>query len=668
MKRISFVLTLLFAALPAFSQPVKFEFSNIRFRTGSAAIDPATYPALDSLARFLKASGARVEIAGHTDNRGNASANRILSQRRADSVKRHLISRLHIPASQISAKGYGHQLPKADNFTAEGRAQNRRVEVTVLSRIRTARISFLTGNAYVRKQGISRWEPLEPGRVLTVMDELATDSTGRLEITFDNGGKVRMRPKTSLVIDRMALEEGGQEAATDLSLVLGKISAKMAKLQLRREKFTLSTPTAVAGIRGTEFVLESRPDQAALLSVWEDEVLFRGNTAGSMDKPVPAGQGCLCLAGRAPEPPVDLPKPPMPKKPAANDTLFYNPDRPRQFVFEWEPVPGARTRLVVARDADLNDVLADVITADRQHQIPAQKVDRLYWQLLSVDSLGFEGQPWPMRSAEVRRKLDGPKLNIIAPQPGKRVDRGMVLVTGTTDPGSIVNVNGTEVWPDRSGRFSHQAALVPGPNKLTVVSRDRADNPTTTILDLVCRPTRRFWAGPYLGAVKLLGGEWDMSTIGPAGGARFLFSLNDRLSLGAQAGYAQVGCIFDQAFEPRGQDYQTTLLSGAVLARACPWPELKIAPYFQAFAGAVSWSNEMDTITIYKDFGTPLSSQEDLSPHAGLTLGASYNVKESFQIFLEASGGYLATKKYNVGHYDANNITASVQAGVMFGF
>lgn len=668
MKRTIAILVLLAAASLALSQPVNFEFSNVRFRTGSSAIDPATYPALDSLARFLRASGAKVEIAGHTDNVGNASANRILSQRRAESVKSHLVSRLRIPASQLTAKGYGQQLPKADNFTAEGRSQNRRVEVTALSQIRTARVSFLSGSAFVRKQGISRWQPVELGRVLTVMDELATDSTGRLEISFDNGGKVRMRPKTSLVIDLMALEDGDQEAGTDIALGLGKISAKMSKLQLKRERFSLSTPAAVAAIRGTEFVLESRPDQSALLSVWEDEVLFRGKAAGSTDRPVPAGQGCLCLPGRAPEPPSGLPKPPMPQKPSANDTLFYNPDRPRQFTFEWDPVPGARTRLVVARDADLNDVVADVVTADRLYRIPAPKVDRLYWQLLSVDSLGFEGQPWPMRSAEVRRKLDGPKLDILSPQSGKKIGRRTVLVTGNTEPKSVVTINGQEAWPDQSGRFYQEIALAPGQNELKVVSKDRADNQTTAVLGLFCQPTRRLWVGPYLGAVKLLGGEWDMSTIGPSGGARFLFSLNERLSLGAQAGYAQVGCIYDPAFELRGEDYQTTLLSGALLARACPWPELKIAPYFQLFAGAVSWTNEMDSITIYKDFGTTEASQEDLSPHAGLSLGARYMVKETLQIFLEASGGYLATKKYNAGHYDANNLTASAQAGVMFGF
>jgi len=664
----AFIIPALLAAVLAPAQSIKFEFSNVRFRTGSAVIDPATYPALDSLAQFLSASGAKVEIAGHTDNVGNASANRQLSQRRAGSVKSFLTARHRIPAGQVEARGYGHTVPKAENFTAEGRAENRRVEVTVLSQIRAARVSFVQGNAFVRKRGVSRWEPVELGRVLTVMDELATDSTGRLEITFDNGGKLKMRPRSDLVVTRMALEEGGREAGTDIGLKLGRISAKIAKLQMRKERFSAATPAAVAGIRGTEFTLESRPDQASLLSVWEDEVLFRGNSEGSMDKPVAAGLGCLCLPGRMPEPPVALPKPPMPKKPAANDTLFYNPDRPKPFTFSWESLPGVRARLVVARDADLNDLVAELVTADQAHQIPAQKADRLYWQLNAVDSTGFEGQPWPLRSVEIRRKLDGPRLNIILPRPGQKIGRREVLVRGETDPKSAVTINGQEAWPDADGFFSQTATLSPGENVLTVVSRDRADNTTTSMVNAICQTARRFWVGPGLGALKLVGGKWDMSTIGPSGSIRFLTNLNDRLSLGGQTGFAQVGCKQDPAFEPRGGEYQTTLLSGSFLARACPWPDLNFAPYVAVFAGAVSWTNQMDTLTINTDFGTPAASQDDLSPHAGLILGARYRTNETIQIFIEASGGYLSTKKYNAGHYDANNLTASLQTGVMFGF
>lgn len=666
MRKFAPLLALLLTAGLASAQPVRFEFSNVRFRTGSSSIDPATYPALDSLARFLKASGAKVEIAGHTDNVGNAAANRALSLRRAESVKRFLTSRLRIPSVQLTAKGYGQIMPKSDNTTAEGRAQNRRVEVTVLSRIRTARVSFLMGNAFVRKQGVSRWEPASAGRVLTVLDELATDSAGRLEIALDNGGRLKLRPGSSLVIERMSLLDGGAAAAIEIGLRLGKLHAKLPRLE--REFFSVITASAMAGLDDAEAVVEARPDGATLLSVWQGQALFRGSKQGASERPVAAGLGSRCRTGSEPEAPAALPKPPQPLRPLASDTLFYNPDRPKPFDFAWETPPAGRSRLTVARDVALNEVVADVVTSGTAFQLPAQKSDRLYWQMNSVDSLGFEGQPWPLRSFEVRRKLDGPSLTVLQPLAGQRIGRREVLVTGSTDPKSSVTVNGAKAPVDAEGNFSLSVALTPGDNALKVSSRDRADNESATVLNVDCSPIRRFWAGPYLGAVKLVGGEWDMSTIGPSGGARFLLGLNDRLSLGAQAGYAQVGCIFDQAFEPRGEDYQTTLLSGALLARACPWPDLKIAPYFQAFAGAVSWTNEMDTTTIYKDFGTPEASQEDLSPHAGISLGARYQVNEALHVFLEASGGYLATGKYNVGHYDANNMTASFQAGIMFGF
>jgi len=668
MRKILVITVILCLPAVLMAQAIKFEFTNVRFRTGSAVIDPATYPALDSLAQFVLSSGAAVEISGHTDNLGSPVRNRALSQRRAEAVRTYLVTRRRVPAGQLTAKGFGPMMPVASNATAEDRAQNRRVEVTILSKIRTARVSFLSGNAVARKPGISGWVPVALNHILTLGDEVVTDSTGRLEISFDNGSKLKVLPRSDIVIAQQSWTAGGREASTGIGIKLGKVAAKISKLQMQKESFSIATPTAVAGVRGTEFVVESRPDQAALLSVWEDNVLWRGQLSGSMDKPIPAGQGCRCLPGQMPEPPVDLPKPPMPQQPAANDTLYYNPDRPKSLSLAWQTVAGTRAHLVVARDAELNDVVAELVTADQAFRLPAPKVDRLYWQLNSVDSLGFEGQPWPLRSFEVRRKLDGPNLNILRPQGGEKVGKKTVVIEGMTDPKSEVTVNGRKVALDQNWNFIEPVALKPGQNAITVVSTDRADNATTAVLNLSCSPFRRFWVGPYGGALKLLGGEWDMSTIGFSGGVRFLAGLNERLSFGLQAGYAQVGCIMDQAFEPRGPEYQTTLLSGALVAQVCPMPDLVVAPYATLFLGAISWTNQMDTTVLYKGFGTPSSVQEDLSPHAGLALGARYLATETVLVFLEAAGGYLATNKYNVGHYDANNLTATIQAGVQYGF
>lgn len=72
-----------------------------------------------------------MEVAGHTDNRGTAQLNRDLSQRRAESVMRYLVSK-GANAANLSARGYGPDSPVADNKTSAGRAENRRVELRQL--------------------------------------------------------------------------------------------------------------------------------------------------------------------------------------------------------------------------------------------------------------------------------------------------------------------------------------------------------------------------------------------------------------------------------------------------------------------------------------------------------------------------------------------------------
>jgi outer membrane protein OmpA-like peptidoglycan-associated protein len=75
--------------------------------------------------------GLNIEVQGYTDNIGSEKANKIVSQRRADSVKDYLLAR-GIKADRIKAVGYGEANPIGDNKDAAGRAMNRRIEFKVL--------------------------------------------------------------------------------------------------------------------------------------------------------------------------------------------------------------------------------------------------------------------------------------------------------------------------------------------------------------------------------------------------------------------------------------------------------------------------------------------------------------------------------------------------------
>ncbi len=105
---------------------------NIQFETAKATIRPISYKILDEVVSILNEySYYDVNVDGHTDNVGNDDYNLQLSKDRAASASAYLISK-GIPASRLVSEGYGKTKPVADNKTAAGKAQNRRVEFNLL--------------------------------------------------------------------------------------------------------------------------------------------------------------------------------------------------------------------------------------------------------------------------------------------------------------------------------------------------------------------------------------------------------------------------------------------------------------------------------------------------------------------------------------------------------
>lgn len=101
---------------------------NILFATNSDVVTEQYQGEVKRVADFLKSyQDVSVEIEGHTDAQGADAYNQALSQRRADSVKKALVTRYGIAAERVKAIGYGESRPVASNDTAAGRAENRRV-------------------------------------------------------------------------------------------------------------------------------------------------------------------------------------------------------------------------------------------------------------------------------------------------------------------------------------------------------------------------------------------------------------------------------------------------------------------------------------------------------------------------------------------------------------
>lgn len=105
--------------------------NNVFFKFNSYVLSDESIAELIRIQRFLEQNGLlHVEISGHTDIKGDSAYNQELSQQRAKAVYDYLVAH-GIDASRLAFKGYGMKKPIADNNTKEGRAKNRRTEMTV---------------------------------------------------------------------------------------------------------------------------------------------------------------------------------------------------------------------------------------------------------------------------------------------------------------------------------------------------------------------------------------------------------------------------------------------------------------------------------------------------------------------------------------------------------
>ena len=105
---------------------------SVLFASAKSDLLPDAQSKLSDVANALAKQDpdSKIVVEGHTDSQGGASFNQDLSQKRAESVRQYLISR-GIASDRVTAQGFGPSRAIADNGSAEGRANNRRVEIVV---------------------------------------------------------------------------------------------------------------------------------------------------------------------------------------------------------------------------------------------------------------------------------------------------------------------------------------------------------------------------------------------------------------------------------------------------------------------------------------------------------------------------------------------------------
>ncbi|CAG5009135.1 Peptidoglycan-associated lipoprotein [Dyadobacter sp. CECT 9275] len=182
---------------------VRIKMKNINFETNSAAIKPVSKVYLDTIASVLNQLPSIVfEITGHTDNVGNAEANRKLSLNRAKSVRDYLVTIGRIRASRVSFQGYGSLRPVATNKTEFGKSQNRRVEMEFVGLDQTQKNEILFMNGQ-KEEVLFIYRDDANKKILYKLNE----SSPLLEVKTTEVSQIRFADGTSVVFQPIVREE-----------------------------------------------------------------------------------------------------------------------------------------------------------------------------------------------------------------------------------------------------------------------------------------------------------------------------------------------------------------------------------------------------------------------------------------------------------------------------
>ncbi|MFN3698992.1 MAG: FecR domain-containing protein, partial [Dictyoglomus sp.] len=164
---------------------------------------------------------------------------------------------------------------------------------------RVAIITYLKGNVYVKKFNAELWIPAKLKMELVSGDKVWVQQNSQAILQFSDKSTLKLGANTQLDILRLDYEEESKKEVSIFKLLIGKIWATVERLLSQGEKVEVQTPTAIAGVRGTEWIQEVLEDGTTKIWALKGVVLFT-----SKDKTVEVKEGFQSIV-RPGEPPEE---------------------------------------------------------------------------------------------------------------------------------------------------------------------------------------------------------------------------------------------------------------------------------------------------------------------------------------------------------------------------
>jgi len=334
-----------------------------------------------------------------------------------------------------------------------------------------------TGEAELtdRKGTVERRKPAEPVwkeaplKVKLIENEtVRTLSSSFAEITFHDDSRIRLNENSQAVIQKMRADLLAKKKESSVSLVTGNAFALLASNQ-KKKNFEFNIPGVTTKVNSKNFWVQ-KDEQATKVANYEGEIEL---TAQGATVVVGENQGSLVQANQKPTAPAALLPSPALTSPEINSTLFDT-----EIVFSWKAVADAgHYWLEVSRDKSFTNVIinSNVIPSNSfATKLPGE--GSYYWRVAAIDASGFPSRFSERGFFNVAQDTTAPFLQLTTPEDGAIVRESFARVTGTTEKGATLSLNGKAVPVAANGLFESESLLKDGANEIILEARDRAGN------------------------------------------------------------------------------------------------------------------------------------------------------------------------------------------------
>ena len=224
----------------------------------------------------------------------------------------------------------------------------------------------------------------QPGQQLELGSRIITQADSSASLRFGDGSSLIVQASSELILDTITIHAQQGMVDAHMRLQRGRVESEVTPFSRPDSRYEITTPAAVAAVRGTRFRLAVDTSGEQLRNETTDGAV--AVTSAGTTRDVPAGFGTLAKPATPPIPPKPLLAPPQW---ATSAHTYYR----SQITMEWQPLAAAvQYRLQLAKDRQFRELLHELTTNQTRAALPALPDGAYFLRLRGVDDIGLEGR------------------------------------------------------------------------------------------------------------------------------------------------------------------------------------------------------------------------------------------------------------------------------------